>query len=72
MYDAVLVLVEAFTKFLKKKIDRSSPKRPGIQNSNQPANVSRFLDCNTNNGWVTPWEHGDKISKFLRKVRKHN
>ncbi|KAK0087576.1 hypothetical protein PV325_000702 [Microctonus aethiopoides] len=68
MYDAVLVLVEAFTKFLKKKIDRSSPKRPGIQSSNQPANVSRFLDCNTNNGWVTPWEHGDKISKFLRKV----
>ncbi|XP_057333872.1 glutamate receptor 1-like isoform X2 [Microplitis mediator] len=68
MYDAVLVLVEAFNKFLKKKIDRSNPKRPGVQGNNQPSNVSRPLDCNTNNGWVTPWEHGDKISKFLRKA----
>ncbi|KAG8038130.1 hypothetical protein G9C98_006455 [Cotesia typhae] len=68
MYDAVLVLVEALNKFLKKKIDRSNPKRPGVQSSMQPTNVSKPLDCNTNNGWVTPWEHGDKISKFLRKA----
>ncbi|KAF7990138.1 hypothetical protein HCN44_009873 [Aphidius gifuensis] len=68
MYDAVLVLVEAFNKFLKKKIDRNNPKRPGVPGSSQPVNVSRPLDCNINNGWVTPWEHGDKISKFLRKA----
>ncbi|XP_043287148.1 glutamate receptor 1 isoform X2 [Venturia canescens] len=56
MYDAVLVLIEAFNKFIKKKIGGNNPKRS--------------LDCNTgnqSNGWVTPWEHGDKISKFLRK-----
>ncbi|XP_061401386.1 glutamate receptor 1-like, partial [Musca vetustissima] len=30
--------------------------------------ASRPLDCNTGKGWVTPWEHGDKISRYLRKV----
>lgn len=72
MYDAVLVLVEAFNKFLKKKTGGNNPKRAGIPGSSQPVNASRPLDCNTSNqsnGWVTPWEHGDKISKFLRKVR---
>nr|QNL15099.1 ionotropic receptor 2 [Aulacocentrum confusum] len=68
MYDAVAVLVEAFNKFVKKKIDRTNPKRPGTPSSSQPANVSDPLDCNTSKGWVTPWEHGDKISKFLRKT----
>lgn len=29
---------------------------------------NRALDCNTSKGWVTPWEHGDKISRYLRKV----
>lgn len=28
----------------------------------------RPLDCNTAKGWVTPWEHGDRISRYLRKV----
>lgn len=32
--------------------------------------ASRPLDCNTGKGWVTPWEHGDKISRYLRKVSK--
>ncbi|KAI8126200.1 Glutamate receptor 1 [Lucilia cuprina] len=30
--------------------------------------VPRALDCNTSKGWVNPWEHGDKISRYLRKV----
>ncbi|XP_041673599.1 glutamate receptor 1 [Drosophila eugracilis] len=29
---------------------------------------SRALDCNTAKGWVNAWEHGDKISRYLRKV----
>lgn len=29
---------------------------------------TRALDCNTSRGWVNPWEHGDKISRYLRKV----
>lgn len=32
--------------------------------------VPRALDCNTSKGWVNPWEHGDKISRYLRKVSK--
>ena len=65
MYDAVFVLVEAFNKILKKKPDtfRTNFRRGQIFN-----NGSRGLDCNTSQGWVTPWEHGDKISRHLRKV----
>lgn len=65
MYDAVFVLVEAFNKLLRKKPDmfRNNLRRGQIFN-----NGSRGIDCNTSRGWVTPWEHGDKISRFLRKV----
>lgn len=69
MYDAVFVLVEAFNKFLRKRIDKNSARRvtPG---SSQPTNGTKSLDCNHNRGWVTPWEHGDKISRLLRKVNE--
>ncbi|XP_039287193.1 glutamate receptor 1-like isoform X1 [Nilaparvata lugens] len=65
MYDAVFVLVEAFNKLLRKKPDmfRANFRRGLIFN-----NGSRGIDCNTSGGWVSPWEHGDKISRFLRKV----
>lgn len=65
MYDAVFVLVEAFNKLLRKKPDvfRNNMRRGQIFN-----NGSKGLDCNASGGWVTPWEHGDKISRFLRKV----
>lgn len=59
MYDAVYVIVEAFNKFLRKRSDRRG------QTSN---NASKGLECNASNGWVVPWEHGEKISRFLRKV----
>ncbi|KAL9901601.1 glutamate receptor 1 isoform X2 [Glossina fuscipes] len=39
----------------------------GGSNSNNN-NAPRALDCNTSKGWVNPWEHGDKISRYLRKV----
>ncbi|XP_043461147.1 glutamate receptor 1 isoform X2 [Leptopilina heterotoma] len=68
MYDAVFVLVEAFNKFTRKKPDRSNQRRTGVPVPNTPINATRSLDCNPNQGWVTPWEHGDKISKLLRKV----
>lgn len=65
MYDAVFVLVEAFNKVLRKKPDlfRNNVRR-GI-NYNE---TSKSLECNTKGNWVVPWEHGDKISRFLRKV----
>lgn len=37
--------------------------------ANNNANLNRILDCNTSKGWVNAWEHGDKISRYLRKVR---
>ncbi|CAH0545662.1 unnamed protein product [Brassicogethes aeneus] len=65
MYDAVFVLVEAFNKLLRKKPDvfRNNMRRGQIYN-----NGSKGLDCNASGGWVAPWEHGDKISRLLRKV----
>lgn len=100
MYDAVFVLVDAFTKLLKKKPDQFravSTKRGSGQtyNTSMMANGAANnvnggggangggssggggtsnnnnrggLDCNTSKGWVVPWEHGDKISRYLRKV----
>lgn len=83
MYDAVFVLVEAFNKLLRKKPDQFrsyTMRRSGAQhpftnssygNMVAPSNGQngRVLDCNTAKGWVNPWEHGDKISRYLRKVR---
>lgn len=82
MYDAVFVLVEAFNKLLRKKPDqfRSYTMRNRMgqliapvtnvsnANSTNNPNANRVLDCNTSKGWVNPWEHGDKISRYLRKV----
>lgn len=93
MYDAVFVLVEAFSKLLKKKPDQfrsytsrrnipspytpnatsmhggglgSSSGSPGSNGNGGGSSSSngRALDCNTSKGW----EHGDKISRYLRKV----
>lgn len=71
MYDAVFVLVEAFNKLLRKKPDlfRSNIRR-GISYNNSSSS-SKALDCNVSGNWVTPWEHGDKISRFLRKVSRY-
>lgn len=40
----------------------------GMQSNSNSNSPSRALDCNTSKGWVNPWEHGDKISRYLRKV----
>lgn len=81
MYDAVFVLVEAFNKLLRKKPDQFrsytmrnrigqllAPITNSTNNSTHNVNANRVLDCNTSKGWVNPWEHGDKISRYLRKV----
>lgn len=65
MYDAVFVLVEAFSKLLRKKPDVF---RSTLRKGQTFSNGTRGVDCNTSGGWVTPWEHGDKISRLLRKV----
>jgi ionotropic glutamate receptor len=69
MYDAVFVLVEAFNKLLRKKQDSF---RNNIRRGSTYTNGSKSLDCNTSGGWITPWEHGDKISRNLRKVIRNS
>lgn len=75
MYDAVFVLVEALNNVLKKKPDqfRAYTARRGIQqtiatNTVNSGGHGRALDCNMTMGWINHWEHGDKISRLLRKV----
>ncbi|KAL5293227.1 GRIA2 family protein [Megaselia abdita] len=47
----------------------SSPTQSnGSSNGGNGGNNFRSLDCNTSKGWVNAWEHGDKISRYLRKV----
>ncbi|XP_068143181.1 glutamate receptor 1 isoform X2 [Drosophila tropicalis] len=79
MYDAVFVLVEAFNRILRKKPDQfrsnhlqrrshGSGGGGGVGSSMALNESTALLDCNTNKGWVTPWEQGEKISRVLRKV----
>jgi len=66
MYDAVSVLVEAFNRMQRKKPENFKSL---LRRGQSFSNGSRALDCNANSGWVIPWEHGEKISNLLRKVR---
>ncbi|XP_050422335.1 glutamate receptor 1-like [Adelges cooleyi] len=72
MHDAVLVLVETFNKLLWKKPDtfKSTTKRTLVNGNSSSISSSQISgpDCNAGHGWVNGWEHGDKISRYLRKV----
>ncbi|XP_030754470.1 glutamate receptor 1-like [Sitophilus oryzae] len=68
MYDAVSVLVEAFNKILRKKPDNFKNINSRSGRGQLYNNGSKILDCNHSSGRVNPWEHGDKISRYLRKV----
>lgn len=67
MYDGVLVLIDAILRLLRKKPDilRATIRR----NANANVNNTRIMDCNPK-GKLTPYEHGDKISRMIKKVRK--
>jgi glutamate receptor, ionotropic, invertebrate len=67
MYDAVFVIAEAFNKVLRKKPDQF--RNYAIARRTPNGNATKSVDCNTaGKGWVQPWEHGDKIARYLRKV----
>lgn len=68
MYDAVFVLFEGFNKFVRKKTDKNNPRRTNSMSIVGPTNLT--LDCNSKNGVVSHFEHGEKIVKLLRKVRR--
>lgn len=67
MYDSVFVLVEAFNRIIRKKPDQFRSYTMRRQNGQGNA-TTKFLECNTSKGWVTQWEHGERIAKNLRKV----
>ncbi|XKL65848.1 hypothetical protein PGB90_009268 [Kerria lacca] len=69
MHDAVYVLVETFNKLRKKPDIFRSGKKTGSGQQSVPLNNGTCTDYNVNEGWVTPWEHGDKIPLLLRKRR---
>ncbi|XP_053623555.1 glutamate receptor 1-like [Plodia interpunctella] len=64
MYDAVQVLVDAIIRLMRKKPDilRSTLRR------NANLNSSKILDCNPKGKVVSPYEHGDKISRMIKKT----
>lgn len=68
MYDAVFVLVEAFNRIIRKKPDQFRTYTMRRQANGQANITTKFLECNTSKGWVTQWEHGERIAKNLRKV----
>lgn len=75
MYDSVFVLVEAFNRILRKKPDqfraytmRRQNGQSNLTSATAASTAAKFLDCNTSKGWVSQWEHGERIAKNLRKV----
>ncbi|CAG9558745.1 unnamed protein product [Danaus chrysippus] len=65
MYDGVQVLMDALGRLWKKKPDafRSALRRAAAQ-----ANSTKVIDCNPGKSWVVPFEHGDKISRLIKKT----
>ncbi|CAB3225979.1 unnamed protein product [Arctia plantaginis] len=63
MYDAVQVLVDAILRVLRKRPDmlRAAMRRIANQNS------SKAMDCNPDTK-MAPYEHGEKISKMIKKT----
>ncbi|GFR03207.1 glutamate receptor 1 [Trichonephila clavata] len=63
MYDATRVLLDAFNRLLKKKPDifRNNFRRGEVYN-----NGTKGINCHQTP--VMPWEHGERIARFLKKV----
>jgi glutamate receptor 3 len=63
MFDGTKVILDAYNRLLKKKVDmfRNNFRRGEFYN-----NGSKGIDCRKLA--INAWEHGDRISKFIRKV----
>ncbi|XP_059057646.1 glutamate receptor 1-like [Achroia grisella] len=63
--DAVHVLVDSILRLLRKKPDvfRNFMRRNAMAN-----NTNKTLDCNPKQGKIIPYEHGDKISRLIKKT----
>jgi len=65
MFDGSRVILDAFNRMIKKKPDtfKNNFKRGEIYN-----NGTKGIDCRRMS--APPFEHGEKISRFLKKVCK--
>ncbi|XP_011559269.3 glutamate receptor 1 [Plutella xylostella] len=66
MYDGVQVLIDALGRLWRKKPDafRNAQRRASGQQ-----NATKVIDCNPGKStWVVPFEHGDKISRLIKKT----
>nr|QZH55032.1 ionotropic glutamate receptor 11 [Achelura yunnanensis] len=64
MYDAVHLVIDAIFRIFRKKPDvfRSVLRR----NSN--LNSSKMIDCDPSGQGMSPYDHGDKISRMIKKT----
>ncbi|XP_047524671.1 glutamate receptor 1-like [Pieris napi] len=65
MYDGVQVLMDALGRLYRKKPDSF---RAALRRAATLANSTKVIDCNPGKGWVVPFEHGDKISRLIKKT----
>ncbi|XP_045510361.1 glutamate receptor 1-like isoform X1 [Colias croceus] len=65
MYDGVQVLMDALGRLWRKKPDAF---RAALRRAAALANTTKVIDCNPGKGWVVPFEHGDKISRLIKKT----
>ncbi|XP_034839785.1 glutamate receptor 1-like isoform X1 [Maniola hyperantus] len=65
MYDGVQVLMDALGRLWKKKPDAF---RSALRRAAALANSTKVIDCNPGKSWVVPFEHGDKISRLIKKT----
>ncbi|KAK4290719.1 hypothetical protein Pmani_036399 [Petrolisthes manimaculis] len=60
IYDAVRVVAEALTRLMRKKAEQFGDG-PGLGSA-------RMISCNTDVSDKSIWEHGEKITRHMRKV----
>ncbi|KAK3870462.1 hypothetical protein Pcinc_024316 [Petrolisthes cinctipes] len=60
IYDAVRVVAEALTRLMRKKAEHFG-EGPGLGSA-------RMISCNTDVSDKSIWEHGEKITRHMRKV----
>ncbi|XP_023943017.1 glutamate receptor 1-like [Bicyclus anynana] len=65
MYDGVQVLMDALGRLWKKKPEAF---RSALRRAASLANSTKVIDCNPGKSWVVPFEHGDKISRLIKKT----
>lgn len=69
MHDATLILIEGFTRLLRRKPEIFRSAKRGSTGTGLGTANGNGIDCTSSKGLVSPWEHGEKIARFMRRVR---